>query len=140
MADVRAGSDVRGGRYNFRTRPALCADGKNRRPSDHGPPYRHAERTPHLSGPTTRSTCSAPTSCSCSRRATTSPASRTALTPWSRFGRGRFEVVFLDEQMPGMGGLETLGEIKRAAPEVPVVMVTKSEEEDLMEEALGRPD
>ena len=50
---------------------------------------------------------------------------------------GRFEVVFLDEQMPGMGGLETLGEIKRAAPEVPVVMVTKSEEEDLMEEALG---
>ena len=50
---------------------------------------------------------------------------------------GRFEVIFLDEQMPGMGGLETLGEIKRAAPEVPVVMVTKSEEEDLMEEALG---
>ena len=50
---------------------------------------------------------------------------------------GRFEVVFLDEQMPGMGGLETLAEIKRVAPEVPVVMVTKSEEEDLMEEALG---
>ena len=50
---------------------------------------------------------------------------------------GRFEVVFLDEQMPGMGGLETLAEIKRAAPEVPVVMVTKSEEENLMEQALG---
>ncbi|MFQ5569749.1 MAG: response regulator [Rhodothermales bacterium] len=48
-----------------------------------------------------------------------------------------FDVVLLDEQMPGMGGLETLAEIKRAAPEVPVVMVTKSEEEHLMEEALG---
>jgi DNA-binding response OmpR family regulator len=49
----------------------------------------------------------------------------------------RFDMVFLDEQMPGMGGLETLAEIKRHAPELPVVMVTKSEEEHLMEEALG---
>ena len=49
----------------------------------------------------------------------------------------RYDVVLLDEQMPGMGGLETLAEIKRAAPEVPVVMVTMSEEEHLMEEALG---
>ena len=49
----------------------------------------------------------------------------------------RFDVVLLDEQMPGMGGLETLAEIKHLAPEVPVVMVTKSEEEHLMEEALG---
>lgn len=49
----------------------------------------------------------------------------------------RFDVVLLDEQMPGMGGLETLAEIKQASPEVPVVMVTKSEEEHLMEEALG---
>ena len=49
----------------------------------------------------------------------------------------RFDVVLLDEQMPGMGGLETLAEIKRVSPEVPVVMVTKSEEEHLMEEALG---
>lgn len=48
-----------------------------------------------------------------------------------------YEVVLLDEQMPGMGGLETLEEIKKVAPEVPVVMVTKSEEERLMEEALG---
>ena len=47
------------------------------------------------------------------------------------------DLVLLDEQMPGMGGLETLAEIKRIAPEVPVVMVTKSEEEHLMEEALG---
>ncbi len=49
----------------------------------------------------------------------------------------RFDLVLLDEQMPGMGGLETLEQIKRYAPEVPVVMVTKSEEEHLMEEALG---
>ncbi len=47
------------------------------------------------------------------------------------------DLVLLDEQMPGMGGLETLEEIKLVAPDVPVVMVTKSEEEHLMEEALG---
>ena len=49
----------------------------------------------------------------------------------------RYDVVLLDEQMPGMDGLQTLAEIKRSSPEVPVVMVTKSEEEHLMEEALG---
>ncbi|NND70117.1 MAG: response regulator [Rhodothermales bacterium] len=49
----------------------------------------------------------------------------------------RFEVVLLDEQMPGMGGLETLAEINRLNPEMPVVMITKSEEERIMEEALG---
>jgi DNA-binding response OmpR family regulator len=49
----------------------------------------------------------------------------------------RYDIVLLDEQMPGMGGLETLEEIKRTAPDVPVVMVTKSEEEHLMEQALG---
>ncbi len=52
--------------------------------------------------------------------------------------RQHFDVVLLDEQMPGMGGLETLSEIKAIAPELPVVLVTKSEEEQLMEEALGR--
>ena len=36
-------------------------------------------------------------------------------------------IVFLDENMPGMSGLETLQEIKRIHPEVPVVMITKSE-------------
>jgi tRNA threonylcarbamoyl adenosine modification protein YjeE len=51
---------------------------------------------------------------------------------------GRFDVVFLDEQMPGMGGLEALAEIKGTSPETPVVMITKSEEEHLMEDAIGR--
>ena len=48
-----------------------------------------------------------------------------------------YDLVLLDEQMPGMGGLETLAGIKSASPDIPVVMVTKSEEEHLMEEALG---
>ena len=50
----------------------------------------------------------------------------------------RYDVVFLDEQMPGLGGLEALQEIKAARPETPVVMITKSEEEHLMEDAIGR--
>jgi CheY-like chemotaxis protein len=50
----------------------------------------------------------------------------------------RYDVVFLDEQMPGLGGLETLGELKDVAPETPVVMITKSEEEHLMEDAIGQ--
>lgn len=49
-----------------------------------------------------------------------------------------FDIVLLDEQMPGKSGLATLDEIKVIAPELPVVMVTKSEEEELMEKALGR--
>jgi DNA-binding response OmpR family regulator len=48
-----------------------------------------------------------------------------------------FDAVLLDEQMPGMEGLEVLESIKAERPEMPVVMVTKSEAEDLMEEALG---
>lgn len=47
------------------------------------------------------------------------------------------DIVFLDENMPGMTGLETLQEIKRMHPEVPVVMITKSEEEHIMEQAIG---
>jgi len=47
------------------------------------------------------------------------------------------DIVFLDENMPGMTGLETLQEIKRLHPEVPVVMITKSEEEHIMEQAIG---
>ena len=47
------------------------------------------------------------------------------------------DIVFLDENMPGMSGLETLQEMKRLHPEVPVVMITKSEEEHIMEQAIG---
>ena len=48
-----------------------------------------------------------------------------------------YDVVFLDEQMPGMDGLTTLGEIQQIRPNMPVIMVTKSEEEHIMESALG---
>lgn len=48
-----------------------------------------------------------------------------------------FEIVFLDENMPGMTGLETLTEIKNIRRELPVVMITKSEEEHIMEDAIG---
>lgn len=49
----------------------------------------------------------------------------------------RFDIVFLDEMMAGMTGLETLAEIKIIRPTIPVVMITKSEEEHIMEEAIG---
>ncbi len=48
-----------------------------------------------------------------------------------------FDLVFLDENMPGLTGLETLTSIKAINPEIPVVMITKSEEEYLMEDAIG---
>ena len=48
-----------------------------------------------------------------------------------------FDLVFLDEMMAGMGGLRTLAEIKDLHPSLPVVMITKNEEESLMEEAIG---
>jgi CheY-like chemotaxis protein len=48
-----------------------------------------------------------------------------------------FDIVFLDEQMPGLSGIETLEQIKEAYPGLPVVMITKSEEETIMEEAIG---
>ncbi|MBD3410110.1 MAG: PglZ domain-containing protein [Ignavibacteriales bacterium] len=47
------------------------------------------------------------------------------------------DLVFLDEMMPGIGGLEALGKIKELKPDVPVVMITKNEEESLMVEAIG---
>ena len=49
-----------------------------------------------------------------------------------------FDLVLLDEQMPGLSGLDTLEGIKELRPELPVVMVTKSEEEDIMNQAIGR--
>jgi len=48
-----------------------------------------------------------------------------------------FDLIFLDENMPGISGLETLEKIKAIKPSIPVVMITKSEEEDIMDEALG---
>lgn len=48
-----------------------------------------------------------------------------------------FDLVFLDEHMPGMSGLEALSQIKNAKPNLPVVMITKNEEEQIMEEAIG---
>lgn len=48
-----------------------------------------------------------------------------------------FDVVFLDEHMPGMSGLEALSIIKANRPNLPVVMITKNEEEQIMEEAIG---
>jgi len=48
-----------------------------------------------------------------------------------------FDIVFLDENMPGLTGLETLSEIKEKRADVPIVMITKSEEEYIMEEAIG---
>ncbi len=48
-----------------------------------------------------------------------------------------YDLILLDEMMPGMGGLETLAKIKEFSPSIPVVMATKSEEETLMDEAIG---
>ena len=50
----------------------------------------------------------------------------------------QFDIVFLDENMPGLSGLEVLQEIKEAYPTLPVVMITKSEEEHIMEQAIGQ--
>src|SRR5690606_18467361 len=53
------------------------------------------------------------------------------------FSEGNFDIVFLDENMPGMSGLETLAEIKEKKATTPVIMITKSEEEYIMDEAIG---
>jgi CheY-like chemotaxis protein len=55
----------------------------------------------------------------------------------SEIKRKNYDLVFLDEMMPGLGGLETLAKIKEINPNVPVVMITKSEEESLMNDAIG---
>ena len=48
-----------------------------------------------------------------------------------------FDLIFLDENMPGLSGLETLSRIKEISPTTPIVMVTKSEEENIMNQAIG---
>ncbi|TDD74950.1 T9SS response regulator signal transducer PorX [Flavobacterium caseinilyticum] len=53
------------------------------------------------------------------------------------FDENNFDIVFLDENMPGMSGLETLSEMKEKKSSVPMIMITKSEEEYIMEEAIG---
>jgi DNA-binding response OmpR family regulator len=49
-----------------------------------------------------------------------------------------FDIVFLDENMPGLTGIETLGYIKEIDPNVPVIMITKSEDEGIMTQAIGK--
>ena len=49
----------------------------------------------------------------------------------------KFDLIFLDENMPGLSGLETLSIIKEKYANIPVIMITKSEEESIMEEAIG---
>ena len=53
------------------------------------------------------------------------------------FAQQTFDLVLLDENMPGISGLETLQRIKEVSPQTPVVMVTKSEEENIMDQAIG---
>ncbi|MGJ7024528.1 PglZ domain-containing protein [Petrimonas sp.] len=49
-----------------------------------------------------------------------------------------YDIIFLDEHMPGLTGLETLSEIAASHPELPVVMITKSEDEGIMDKAIGK--
>ncbi|NVK26752.1 MAG: PglZ domain-containing protein [Flavobacteriia bacterium] len=49
-----------------------------------------------------------------------------------------YDIVFLDENMPGLSGLETLQRLKEIRESMPIVMITKSEEEHIMEDAIGQ--
>ena len=51
--------------------------------------------------------------------------------------QNQYDLIFLDENMPGLSGIETLMLIKELRTDIPVVMITKSDEEDLMETAIG---
>ena len=48
-----------------------------------------------------------------------------------------FDIIFLDENMPGLTGLQVLTRIKTLRPHIPVVLITKSEDETIMDEAIG---
>ena len=52
-------------------------------------------------------------------------------------GENNFDLIFLDENMPGLSGLETLTILKEKYSNTPVIMITRSEEESIMEEAIG---
>src|SRR5512136_253165 len=51
--------------------------------------------------------------------------------------QNRYDLIFLDENMPGLSGIETLKLIREVRTDIPVVMITKSDEEELMETAIG---
>ncbi|HOF21463.1 MAG TPA: response regulator, partial [Bacteroidales bacterium] len=51
--------------------------------------------------------------------------------------QNHYDLIFLDEHMPGLSGIETLRLIREIRTDIPVVMITKSEEEDIMEAAIG---
>ena len=56
---------------------------------------------------------------------------------FDNFQKNKIDIVLLDEMMTGMDGIETLKKIKRIQPDIPIIMITKNEEEWLMEEAIA---
>lgn len=56
---------------------------------------------------------------------------------FSMVKQSEYDMVFLDENMPGLSGIETLGKIKNLYPHLPIIMITKSEEENIMDQAIG---
>lgn len=57
---------------------------------------------------------------------------------WVKGAASLPDIIFLDEMMPGLTGLDTLTRIKAISPDIPIVMITKNEEEQLMEQAIGQ--
>ena len=52
--------------------------------------------------------------------------------------KNQYDIILLDENMPGISGIETLKQIKKIDTNLKVIMITKSEEENIMEEAIGK--
>ena len=59
------------------------------------------------------------------------------LTAIDMIKKNNYDIIFLDENMTGLNGLETLVRIKEINSQIPVVMITKNEEEHIMEDAIG---